>query len=214
MHHIKDRCDNLYILGDFFSYWYEHTGVDFYSKNPALKAIKNFKEKGNKVYFLYGNRDFTAGKFFKKYSQVDYIGENLTIQSENKKIYLTHGDKFAKEDIRYQIWRRFIRSPVSSFIFKNLPVGHAISLADFLYKKVGKNKQIFGKIVADMIMNNAVSYFQKGYDVIIAGHAHFKSTKKFNINGKNKQIFILPEFKFPGEFLTLEAGQLKYIKFG
>lgn len=214
LRYIEDKCDDLYILGDFFSYWYEHDGVDLYSKNPALRAIKEFREKGKKVFFLYGNRDFTAGKFFKEYSGVDYIGEDLIIMSMDKKIYLTHGDKFAKKDIRYQIWRQFIRSGISSFVFKRLPVGYAISLADFLFKKVEKNNPILERIVADMIVNGAVEYFKKGFDIIIAGHAHFKVTRNFNIDGRNKQIFIIPEFRFPGEFLTLENGKFKYTSFG
>lgn len=212
--YIENKCSDLYILGDFFSYWYEHKGVDLYSKNPGLRAIKEFKEKGKKVYFIYGNRDFTAGKFFKEYSGVDYMGEELTVLSMDKKIYMTHGDKFVKRDIRYKIWRRFIRSGISAFVFKRLPVGYAISLADFLFKKVGKNRPVLEKMVANIIVNEAAQSLKKKYNVIITGHAHFKVTKNFNIKGKNKQVFVIPEFRFPGEFLTLENGKFKYMNFG
>ncbi|MFC2062071.1 UDP-2,3-diacylglucosamine diphosphatase [Elusimicrobiota bacterium] len=206
---IKGKCDKLYILGDLFTYWYEHPEVNFYSKNPALKAIKEFKKSGAKVYFLIGNRDFAAGKYFQEYSDVDFIGEDMTIDLPGKKILLTHGDRLAKKDIRYQIWRKFVRSKISSFVFKRLPVGYAISIAD-RFKTVGKNNPIAEKTIVDMISDEAVEYFKKDYDIIIAGHAHFKCYKDYEINGKTRKLYILPEFNFPGQFLTLENGILEY----
>lgn len=196
-------------MGDLFAYWYEHPKVDFYSKNPALKAIKNFKNKGKKVYFLYGNRDFTADKYFKKYSQVDFIGPDLTIKSGNKKILVTHGDIFAKKDIRYQIWRRFIRSKFALFVFKRLPIGSAIKIVDQA-KKIGKGQPIKQKIIADIIEKGVKPWYKKGFDSIVAGHAHYRIEREYFIKGKKRELHIVPEFKFPGEFLTLEKGDFDY----
>jgi UDP-2,3-diacylglucosamine hydrolase len=205
----ETKCDNLYILGDFFTYWYEHAGVDFYSKNPALRALKEFRDKGKNVYFIYGNRDFAAGEYFQKYSGVNFIGAELVISDYNKKIYLTHGDIFAKKDIRYFIWSRLIRSSLSSFIFKHLPVGYAIHLAD-RFKEVGSNRPNRNQIISDIMLKGAISYLKKEYDAVVAGHAHMKVSKTINENNHVKQIHILDEFKFPGEFLFLESGELSY----
>lgn len=207
---IEKEYDALYILGDLFAYWYEHEGVDFYSRNPALKALKNLKSKGKKVYFIYGNRDFTVGDFFKRYTNVDYIGNEYLIDLSGRKIYLTHGDKFAKNDIRYQIWSKFIRSKIAKYVFKKLPVGYAISIAD-KFKNIGKNRQVLEKVLARTIINGAVSAFKTGYDDIITGHAHLKVKETVIIDGREKNIYILPEFKFPGEFLILEDNELKFM---
>lgn len=154
-----------------------------------------------------------AADLFQKYSNIDFIGDELTINSGNKKLYLTHGDKFVKKDIRYQIWRRFVRSPLAGYVFKRLPVGYAISIAD-KFKRVGKRMPIAEKIIASMITNEAVNQFRKNYDVIITGHAHLKTSRSYNIDGKLRELFILPEFEFPGEFLTLENGKLEYRNIG
>ncbi len=209
---IEKSCDNLYILGDFFTYWYEHSGVDFYSSNPVLKLLKAFKNKGKKIYFIYGNRDFAVGKYFMKYSGVDFIGEKLTISSGGKKILLTHGDEFMKNDIRYRIWRKFIRSSISLFVFKRLPVGYAIYIADKL-SNISKSKYK-EEVIANIIMEGARSRFSNHLNVIVMGHAHFKLHREWVGKKGKKELFIIPNFKFPGEFLTLQDGKFKYKKFG
>ena len=209
---IEESCNNLYILGDLFTYWYEHSGVDFYSSNPALKLLRAFKDKGKNIYFIYGNRDFAAGEYFRKYSGVDFIGDNLTIYSGGKKILLSHGDEFIKKDIRYQIWRKFIRSPASLFVFKRLPAGYAIYVADKL-SNIRKTKPHEEESIANMIMDGARSQFSSGYDIIIVGHAHFKLHRRWGVGDEEKELFIIPDFKFPGEFLTLKDGEFKYKKF-
>ncbi len=208
----EKKYDRLYILGDLFTYWYEHPRVDFYSKNPVLKIIK---ESSLKIYFIYGNRDFMAGIYFRKFSGVEFIGSDLKLNIGPINIFLTHGDKMAKKDIRYQIWRKFVQSPVSSFIFKRLPVGYAISVVDN-FKKVGKSNPRKEKIIARMITAGARNKLKKDkdIDIIVSGHAHYKETEEFKMDGKYKKLIILPEFKFPGEFLTLKSGDLSFKQIG
>ncbi|MGM0441864.1 MAG: UDP-2,3-diacylglucosamine diphosphatase [Elusimicrobiota bacterium] len=210
--YLEKNYDRLYILGDLFTYWYEHPKVDFYSKNPVLRALK---EKEIEVFFISGNRDFMAGKFFKKYSKVEFLGSELNLKFKQGKIFLTHGDKLAKKDIRYQIWRKFVQSPFSAFIFKRLPVGYAISVVDN-FKKVGKSNPKKEKQIARMIVNGARKKFQKNrdIDIIISGHAHYKLEKSIKIENENKKLIILPEFKFPGEFLVMDQGRLNFKHLG
>lgn len=210
--YLDKNYDRLYILGDLFVYWYEHPKVDFYSENPVLKALR---EKQIEVFFIYGNRDFMAGKYFKKFSGVEFIGPELKLKTNRKKIFLTHGDRLAKKDIRYQIWRKFVQCPLSAFIFKRLPVGYAISVVDN-FKKVGNSNPKKQKLIARMIANEARKKMRKDLeiDIIISGHAHYKVEKKIKVGNKVKKLFILPEFEFPGEFLVLEEGNLNYKKLG
>ncbi|MBN2407012.1 MAG: metallophosphoesterase [Elusimicrobia bacterium] len=209
LHDIEDKCDRLFILGDLFTYWYEHSKIDFYSGNPALKAIKEFGEKGKKVYFTYGNRDFAAGEYFRRFSGAEYMGDDYVVEENNLSVYLTHGDAFAKKDIRYQLWKMLIRSSIASFVFKNLPVGFAISLADS-FKKVGKNRPAMKKALSDMIINGAYPVLRKGYDAVIAGHAHMRAHRSFEIDGRTADVYILSEFEYPDEFLVLENGVFRY----
>ncbi len=202
--------DRLYILGDLFTYWYEHPKVDIYSDHPAFKALRNYSKFGGKVYFLRGNRDFMAGKYFKKHSGVKIIGNQFIINSAGKKIFLTHGDMLVKRDIRYRIWSAFVRFPLASFIFKRLPVETAIAVVD-RFKKVGKKDPTPEEVIAGMITDEAVNHFKKGCDVIITGHAHYKVSREYEINGEKKTLYILPKFSYPSKFLVLDNnGKLGY----
>ncbi|MEA3505879.1 MAG: UDP-2,3-diacylglucosamine diphosphatase [Elusimicrobiota bacterium] len=206
----QKEVDRLFILGDLFTYWYEHPKVDIYGSHPAFRALRNFRSRGKKVYFLRGNRDFMAGPFFKKHSKVNFIGDSYIINTPQKRIYLTHGDMLAKKDIRYRMWSAFIRFPLASFIFKRLPVESAIALVD-RFKEVGKKAPASEEVIAEMITEEARRQFKKESDVIITGHAHYRVSKCFTINKKEKFLYILPEFSYPGEFLFLnDRGELTY----
>ncbi len=206
---VEEEFQKLFILGDFFSYWFEHPKFDLGLMNPALKSLKELSKKGIKIYFIPGNRDFAAGSFFKKHSGVSFIGEKKTVKCRAGKTLLCHGDGLAKKDFRYQLWRKIIRSPGASFIFKNLPVSGAIAFADTI-KKRGQGK-ISQQKVARMIEEGVIAEFKKGYEVIIAGHAHFKMHKKYVIKGKEKNLYLLPEYKYPGEFLVLDnKGRFRF----
>jgi len=203
---VSGICEDLYILGDLFAYWYEHPQINF--ENPALEAVKEFRRSGKNVYFVYGNRDFAAGSKFQEASGVNSIGDDIVLLSASRKILLTHGDKFAKKDIRYQIWKRLIRSPAAKFIFKSLPVGFAVAVADRL-KNIGKNRPKYEDKIADMIVKGAAEAFEE-YDDIVTGHAHFKAEREFILSNKTKRLYILPEFRFPGEVLLLKDGEFTY----
>ena len=214
LEHISGKFSRLYILGDLFAYWYEHPGVDLCSANPGLRALKDFSESGHEVYFIYGNRDFTAGESFRRYSGVSFIGPELDITSGGKKIHLCHGDSLAKRDIRYRIWKALIRSRISLFVFSRLPVGAAVSLAD-TFKQVGKNRKYAAEAVNVMAAAEARKIIiSRNIDALISGHTHLRHEESFQHRGRKRQVFILPEFSFPGDFLTLDKGKLSYERLG
>ncbi|NLB35545.1 MAG: hypothetical protein GX817_07035, partial [Elusimicrobia bacterium] len=203
----------LYILGDLFAYWFEHPGVDLASGDKNLKALKEFVSSGKKVVFVRGNRDFTVSTKFKEASGIEKIVDDITVKSGDRKIFMTHGDFLAKRDIRYQIWRKFIRSPIAFFVFRHLPMGAAVKFADKC-RGVGKNRPAQSQRVAEMISSQAEKILKTGPDALVAGHAHWRLDKTFKHKGRLKEIFILDEFRFPGEFLTLKDGEFSYRHIG
>jgi len=210
---VKPVCSDLYILGDMYMYWFEHPNLTDQLYNPGLSLLKNFSKSGRRVHFIYGNRDFTAGDYFKKHSGVHYVGKSAVLRSGEKNVFFEHGDGLAKRDVWYQLWRFFIRSPVSFFVFKRLPAGAAITLVDKI-KKIGKNNAAADRVIAEMITEGAENVIKNyGYDSVVAGHAHLKYEKFFKWEKKTREIYIVPEFNFPGEFLVLERGRFEYRRF-
>ena len=63
--HYQNKNTQLYILGDWFNAW---IGDDYTAPwlDDVIKALKQFNQAGNQVYFQVGNRDFALGKKFLK----------------------------------------------------------------------------------------------------------------------------------------------------
>ena len=59
----KNKNTQLYILGDWFNAW---IGDDYTAPwlDEIIRALKQFSNAGNHIYFLAGNRDFALGQQF------------------------------------------------------------------------------------------------------------------------------------------------------
>lgn len=62
----KNNCDELFIAGDLFDYWFEYRRV--YQKGffRTLTALQDLSEAGIKVHYFIGNHDFFHNGFFEK----------------------------------------------------------------------------------------------------------------------------------------------------
>jgi UDP-2,3-diacylglucosamine hydrolase len=60
----KDNCNELFIVGDLFDYWFEYKRV--YQKGffRTLTALQDLTESGIKVHYFIGNHDFMHSNFF------------------------------------------------------------------------------------------------------------------------------------------------------
>ena len=60
----RENCDELFLVGDLFDYWFEYKRV--YQKGffRTLTALQDISEKGIKLHYFIGNHDFLHRDFF------------------------------------------------------------------------------------------------------------------------------------------------------
>ena len=167
------KIDGLILAGDIFDLWIEWDKVIIKNYFSVLKIFSLLKDSGCRLIYLSGNHDFWLDSFFKKNLGVEIYNDFFVEVVNGKRIYVSHGDLYTKNDIRYQIFRRVIRSHLVRFMCRIIHPDLCLAMGQMMSRSSRKRK------ISDSInyakekglIDKAVS-LSKDYDIIVFGHAH------------------------------------------
>lgn len=183
---IAEKATHLYIVGDFFDFWFEYKYAIPKDQFEFLHRLKNLRDAGIEIHFLAGNHDFALGTFFDQQLGIKTWQEEYTFELGAKKFYLFHGDGIAKDDMGYRVLRRILRNGFNQKIFRWLHPDLGIPLARFVSGSSRKytNQKNAIRDESDYI-EFAEQKFEQGYDYVLMGHRHNPLTHE-----KNGQLYI------------------------
>ena len=176
----EDNCDELFLVGDLFDYWFEYKRV--YQKGffRTLTALKDVAEKGIKIHYFIGNHDFLHRDFFsKEFGAVMYEG-SLDVLLNGKRFYIAHGDGLVKNDVGYKILKAVLRNKFIQKMYSLLhpDIGIAIASKTSKTSREYTKKKDYGEI--DGMLDVAKIKIDEGFDYVIFGHSHEKVFTKYN----------------------------------
>ncbi|MFA8342999.1 MAG: UDP-2,3-diacylglucosamine diphosphatase [Rhodothermaceae bacterium] len=169
---VKGDCDKLFILGDLFDYWFEYKRVLQKGYFRTFTALQDLSESGAEIHYLIGNHDFLHRDFFEKEIGCKVYNEELTIELDNKKFFLGHGDGLVANDTGYKILKRVLRNKFAQKLYSILHPDFGIWLASSTSKtsRDYTTKKNYGEI--DGLFETAKIKIDQGYDYVIFGHSH------------------------------------------
>jgi UDP-2,3-diacylglucosamine hydrolase len=176
----EDNCDELFLVGDLFDYWFEYKRV--YQKGffRTLTALQDVAEKGIKIHYFIGNHDFLHRDFFAKEMGASMYEDPISIVLNDKKFYIGHGDGLVKNDIGYKILKKVLRNKIIQRLYSLLhpDVGVAIASKTSKSSREYTKKKNYGEI--DGMFDAAKIKIDEGYDYVIFGHSHERVISKYN----------------------------------
>ena len=171
-----------FFVGDLFDFYFEYTDLipkafsDFYEKAVDMK-------KNNvKLYFLTGNHDYWYQDFLEKNIMDKIYTEDVILNINGKKFFVTHGDGILSWDHGYRILKKIIRSKIFIQLFSLIHPTISYKIARFISRS-GYNDhhtKDFNKNVRTELKDFAKKKFDKDFDYMISGHYHLGEI--FNIN--------------------------------
>ena len=191
IHVIKNSNGSIFIMGDFFDYYFEYkkNNPNYYEKIFSL--INKIKGLGIEVYFIAGNHDFWIGKEFQSVTTKAFLKDQILSVGE-KKIYVTHGDGILSWDKGYRILKFILRSKIFRYLYSLLPKNFALKVAEKISYDRKDSHQIdnekLEKIHSELIQYSR-SKWNEGCDIVIMGHYHHS----FNFKENNNQLIILDD---------------------
>jgi UDP-2,3-diacylglucosamine hydrolase len=176
----EENCDELYLVGDLFDYWFEYRKV--YQKGffRTLTSLKNIAEKGIKIHYFIGNHDFLHRDLFASEFGATMYEHPVEVLLNDKKFYIGHGDGLVKNDVGYKILKMVIRNKFFQKLYSLLHPDFGITIASKTSKssrEYTKNKN-YGEI--DGMFDAAKQKIDEGFNYVIFGHSHERMFTEYN----------------------------------
>ena len=193
---VKNSTETLYILGDFFHVW---IGDDMMSEfeYSIAKSLAELNEKGIKVFWIPGNRDFLVGKKFLALSRMQLLKDPSIISLKGLRVMISHGDAYCLHDYGHQFLRLLTRPDLNRRIILAIPKRFRVALIKFIrnfsqqkkYKPIRNSKKfniVQSKLFKDMSKHNVMS--------VVYGHIHRPDIKTTEWRNKCMMEYILSDW--------------------
>ena len=115
---VRDEGAALIIVGDFFDFYFEWGSVVSRSFVDVFTKLRELRDAGTEIHYYAGNHDFWLGPFLSEDLGIHIHLEPSWLDIGGARFYCIHGDGLAKDDVAYRRFRRIIRSPISTWLFK------------------------------------------------------------------------------------------------
>ena len=199
------QAESLYILGDFFEAW---VGDDQLA-DPFLAGIvselRGLGERGVRIGFLPGNRDFLAGEGLARAAGMSLLPDPMRLSLFGVPTLLCHGDLFCTDDRAYQAFRSQVRAPAWQAAFLAKPIEARLAIAEDLRlrsetAKAGKSPEIMD------VNEEAVRQAFQDYGVrrIIHGHTHRPARHGVALGDTQGERWVLPDWYEGGGYLRCD----------
>lgn len=166
------KADALYVLGDLFEVWIGDDDDDPFFRD-AIRAFHEFQDRGSRLYFMHGNRDFLLGEQFEQDTGGTLLEEDSVVDLYGRPALLLHGDSLCLEDTEYQAARRMMRDPAwqQMMLAKSLDERRAFAAAQREKSRMHQENQAAN--ITDVTPDEVVRVMeQAAVRDLIHGHTH------------------------------------------
>lgn len=202
-----DGLDHLFILGDFFDFWFCDTGHVYPHFQPIINELKRLASAGVRVHLFEGNHDFFLDDYFAG-TGIEVFPEWADLRLDGRLLLLSHGDLVDTEDRGYLFLRKVLRSQAFYRFQKFIPpklrwiLAAACSNAS---KEIPEKRTALARKMEEF----SRARLESGYDAVILGHCHLPSLKEFAAGGKAKVFCTLGDWLTHFSYLEYESGSFR-----
>ena len=175
----ESQCDELFIVGDLFDYWFEYKRVYQKGFYRTLSALKDLSEKNVKLHYFIGNHDFLHRDFFEKEFGAFLYHDGLSVKLNGKKFFIAHGDGMVSNDTGYNILKWILRNKFFQWLYSLLHPDLGIGIASRTSKssRAYTEKKDYGEV--DGLFRAAKQKIDEGFDYVLFGHLHKRIWEKY-----------------------------------
>ncbi len=205
---IRKDCEELFLLGDIFDYWFDYKTViprDFYR---VLAELHLMRMEGIPITYLMGNHDFGHYTFFKDELGIDVIEEDVILEITGKKFYLAHGDGKIPTDKGYNFIKKILRNKFNQKLYRMLHPDLGIRLASGSSQKSRKHTSKVQYEMHDGMKEFALAKIDEGADVVIFGHRHIPEIVEY----KNSKYINPGDWLKHYTYLTYDGNELNLMQ--
>ena len=170
---LDEHYDMLILNGDIFDLWFDWKRTIIKQYFPLLKRLADFREQGCHIAYVSGNHDFWFNDFFTLYLGAEIYQTRVDLEADGKRILVTHGDLYTRNDNRYRLFRHIIRLPLMKRIFAMIHPDWALGLGAMISLSSRQHSQNDPTRLQKIAGLELYAQRQmRRYDYVIMGHSH------------------------------------------
>lgn len=202
-----ENQDEIVIVGDLFDLWFGKHPFEY--QETVLDRMRKLSAQGLVLHYVEGNRDFgirhLAGSLFR-----DVWSEAFELKWEGRSLYLIHGDLINTKDIPYRFWRALTKNALSMRLLDLIPASFLLKRSSHLEQQMRTtNLKHKSRYPEEECSRFCAEQFQRGVDLVIAGHFHAEIEKSVQVDGRNVLFYNLPGWEQGFRYLVIPPGKDK-----
>ncbi len=212
---IKNDCEELYLVGDLFDFWFEYKYVVPKGYVRLLGKIAAFVDAGIPVHVFTGNHDMWMFDYLEKEIGVVMHREPIMKTYGGKTFFIGHGDGLGPGDHGYKFIKKVFANRFCQWLFARIHPNLGIGIADFWSRKsrkanigkedvyLGDDKEFLTQFCKEQLKEQAIDYF-------IFGHRHLPIER--DIDGKAKYINLGDWLRY-NTYAVFDGEELKLLTY-
>jgi UDP-2,3-diacylglucosamine hydrolase len=125
---------------------------------------------------------------------MEVFEEMMNVRLDDLRVLIAHGDTTDKTNIKYILFRKFLRSRAFYYIQRFIPASIRWALASFSSTASKEMTMEDGDALVIKMRSFALAKFQEDYDAVILGHCHVPVLQNYTIIGKKKTFITLGDW--------------------
>jgi UDP-2,3-diacylglucosamine hydrolase len=209
---IRGETDHLFIVGDFFDFWFCEEDAICPDFRPMVDKILELKEGGVTVSLFEGNHDFFLADFFESHD-IKIFPEDATLSLDGKKIFVSHGDTASEPSKSYLLLKSVLRSRAFYNIQKLVPAPLMWKISKITSKMSRRHFSRYPEGIAEGMRAFSKKKFDDGYDAVILGHCHQPLLEEHINHGKKKTFASLGDWISHFSYLVCDEGEFSLLSY-
>ena len=201
---IKDDAAELFLLGDILEYWYEYKYVVPRGYIRFLGKLAELADAGVKLTWVTGNHDVWLFDYLRDQLNMTVLNGRTVIQSQGKKILISHGDDVGEQPAMYRFTRWCFYNKVCQWLYAAIHPRWTYPIAtgwsnENRTRRDPHQQHAISERAASHLLDFSRDYYRQHPDVdaFVYGHIHLARV----IVGDDT----LPPVIFLGEWISLNS---------
>ncbi len=218
MDSIREDCEELFLVGDIFDFWFEYKQAIPRGFVRLQAKIASFTDAGIPVHFFTGNHDMWIFDYIPSELGVKLYKQPIQRTFKGKKFYIGHGDGLGPGDHGYKFLKKFFASKICQWMFARFHPNFGIWLANYSSKSSraatgDSDEKFLGEENEWLAIYSKEMEAKEHHDFYIFGHRHLPLEIDLNAHSRyvnlGDWIHYFTYGVFDGEKMELKKWEKK-----
>lgn len=205
---------SLVLAGDLFEFWTTPGQARDPAIAPVFRALRTLTDAGTVVGFVEGNRDFAATPELRAVG-VRALPDVVVLRDGAARVAVTHGDRLCRRDVRYQAFRRLVRTQTVRHVLRSVPAAWARASGRAARKgsametsrKTEGDMGLDPVAVADLLRATAAT-------TLVCGHVHWGRRHRIAVGDLVRDVVVLGAWDAgDATYARIAGGEVGFVRF-